>query len=53
MNKEEIIEFLKQNLEVRMFEDVNHDYGYSYVEIKVELVLNNETISSDSIAIDK
>jgi hypothetical protein len=53
MNKEEIIEFLKNNLEINIFEDQKFICdGYCDI-ITIELKLNNEIISSDSISITK
>lgn len=55
MNKEEIIEFLKNNLEIRIYE--NEIYvcntkckGY-FIKHNIKVLKNDEEISSDSIII--
>ena len=43
MNKEELIEFLRENLSI----SVSTEYETSGTYVTVELILNGETISSD------
>lgn len=51
MNKEEIIEFLKSNLEIRIYEDEKYVCDTKCNEISVVIFINNEKITSDSIII--
>jgi hypothetical protein len=47
MNKEEMIEYLRENLRIEIKEDVNY-YSQSR-SFEFKLILENEVISSDSI----
>jgi len=51
MNKEEIIQFLKNNLKIRMYEDEKYVCNTKCDEISIKLLINDEEISSDSIII--
>lgn len=51
MNKEEIIEFLKNNLEIRIYENETYVCNTKCNEISIKLLINDEEISSDSIII--
>jgi hypothetical protein len=51
MNKEEIIEFLKNNLEIRIYEKYVYVCNTKCNEISIKLLINDEEISSDSIII--
>lgn len=48
IDKDELIEFLRENLTIRI--ERNHEY-YSHPCIEVELYLGNEKISSDNCTI--
>lgn len=48
MNTEELIDYLKKNLDIQV--STNEEFGPVQV-VKVELVLNDETISEDTFDI--
>jgi len=49
MNKDQIIEYLKENLSIEVKED--RDYYGKSVYIEVKLLLENEVISIDSFKV--
>lgn len=50
MNKEELLKFLQENLEIEV--ESNYGYGDTRQQVKVSLSLNNETISEDWVYIN-
>lgn len=48
MTKEELIEFLKENLYVSISISDGWDYGYSYKSVEVTLSIGDEVISKNS-----
>ena len=54
MTKEELIEFLKENLSINVSMSRDYEYGSTYISTTVELLLGNERISiaSESTSID-
>ena len=51
MTKEELIEYLKENLKIRLSRDTEHSWDVRNV-LKVKLILDKQVIDFDTIYID-
>lgn len=54
MNKEDLIQFLRDNLKIEVDSETRYQYdGYSYDTVKIKLLISEEEISECSFYINK
>ena len=51
MEKNEIIDFIRENLSIKIEQESSYDYENVYRIIRVSLILTDEEIASDSFSV--